>query len=140
MRKYIRDGILLAALENRFLAVFLIEKAVLGAHSGARGIEHDIDLLHKVFERAGNRDARFVEFLALVGCGKKELVGHALLAQRAHRKRHRHIRYADKLHVALQSHTICQSLTNDAISCYANFHFRHKNLLLNPRLFLYILP
>jgi len=63
MRKYIRDGILLAALENRFLAVFLIEKAVLGAHSGACGIEHDIDLLHKAFERAGNRDARFVEFL-----------------------------------------------------------------------------
>ena len=46
MEEHIGNRVLLAALENTFLAIFFVEHTVLGSDTSACRVEHDIYLLN----------------------------------------------------------------------------------------------
>ena len=134
MEEHVRDGVLLAALEDGLDAVFIIVVFfILCADAAGCGVEHDIDLLAQLVKRAGNRDIFCIERGFIRAVDQIEIIfdavcaDHIALAQRLQRKRRGQIRDPDKLHILLQRNAVCQSLTDGAVTGYANSDFFHSN-------------
>ncbi len=134
MEEDICDGVLFTALEDGLDAVFIIVVFfILCADAAGCGVEHDIDLLAQLVKHAGNRDIFCIERGFIRAVDQIEIIfdavcaDHIALAQRLQRKRRGQIRDPDKLHILLQRNAVCQSLTDGAVTGYANSDFFHSN-------------
>ena len=136
MEEHVRNGILLAALENRLHAVALIEHLVLRADAAGSGVQHDIDRLDQLVKAARDRNALRVERRPVRAVDEVEIVfdvvraDHVVLGERANGERRREIRDADQFHIALHGHAVRQTLTNGAVTGDAYSDFLHRLFLL----------
>ena len=132
----VRDGILLAALEDRLHAIFVIVVfLVLRADAARCGIQHDINLLAQIREAARHRNILCLECRLIGAVNQIQVILHAVcadhvsLTQRLKGKSRGKIRNSDQLHVSLHCNAVCQTLSDGSVTCNTNFDFRHNVLL-----------
>ena len=103
-----------------------IQDAAERAYAAGRAVEHDVALFDHIFHRAGNGNSKTIEFGAFVLGREIKRIRHALLVKRSHRKRGRHVGYAYEFHILLTGYAVRETLTDNAVSRYANFYFCHR--------------
>ena len=137
MEEHIRDGILLAALEDRLHAVALVKHLVFRTDAARGGVQHDIDRLNQLLEAAGNRNALGIKRRLVRAVDQIEIVfdvvraDHIVFGKRTDGQRRREIRDTDQLHIALHGYAVRQTLTNRAVTGNADSDFlAHENILL----------
>ena len=126
MEEYISDVVLFAALEDGLFAHARIEFLVLRADAGRSRVKDDVALLDHVLHRAGDRHTGCLELVLVLGQRVVEMIGHAGFHQTADRQSGGDVRYADQFHILLQRHARCQTETNYAVTCHANFNLAHN--------------
>ena len=132
MEEYVRNRILLAALEDGLDTVFVvIVLLVLGAHAAGSGVQHHIHALAQLLKAAGHRDVLRREGRGIGAVHQIQIVldavgaDHIVFPQSLNGQGGCQIGDTDQLHVLLHCHAVCQTLSDGAVTGNTNFNLCH---------------
>jgi len=130
VEEYICYIVLLAALKNTRFSHFFKQLLIFCAHTSRSCIQQNITLLCKVLQGTAYRNTGFCICIRILGIGHIQIIRHSLFLERTHTKIRGTVRNTNQFHIPHLTYTVCQTLSDCAISNNAHFYLFHQFTLL----------